>query len=80
MFQGSFHDFQGCQNVEEAALIRAIGAQCITLRAKFTDFKDNFQNSRTFQGYSKILNKIQEFQGSALNSRISRIFSRMWQP
>ncbi len=44
-----------------AALIRAIGAQCtsITLRAKSKDFKDDFQNSRTFQGYSKILNKIQ---------------------
>ncbi len=54
-----FKDVKTFRKCSVAALIRAIGAQCITLRAKFKDFKDNFQNSRTFQGYSKILNKIQ---------------------
>ncbi len=33
--------------------------QCRALRAKFKDFKDHFQNSRTFQGYSEIFTKLQ---------------------
>ena len=39
-----------------AAPIRQ-SVQCITLRAEFN--KDDFQNSRTFHGSSKILTKIQ---------------------
>ncbi len=54
-----FKDVGTLRKCRVAAPIRAICAQCITLRAKFKDFKDDFQNSRTFQGYSKILNKIQ---------------------
>ncbi len=33
--------------------------QCITLNKEFKDFKDHFQNSRTFQGSSKTLLEIQ---------------------
>ncbi len=62
MFQGSFHDFQGCWNVEEMPRSGADSSNWCTMyhtEGKFKDFKDDFQNSRTFQGYSKILNKIQ---------------------
>ena len=54
-----FKDVTTWRKCRVAAPIREISAQCITLRAKFKDFRDIFQNSRTFQGYSKILGKIQ---------------------
>ena len=54
-----FKDVETLRKCCVAAPIRAIGAQRITSRTKFKDFKDDFQNSRTFQGYSKFLNKIQ---------------------
>ncbi len=48
---------QGC--FKDLFMIFKDVSRCITLKVKFKDFKDDFQNSRTFQGYSKILNKIQ---------------------
>ncbi len=54
-----FKDVKMLRKCRVAASIREISVRCITLRAKFKDFKDAFQNSRTFQGNSKILNKIQ---------------------
>ncbi len=39
-----FKDVKMLRKCRVAARIRAIGAQCITLRAKSKDFKDNFQN------------------------------------
>ncbi len=54
-----FKDVKTLRKCRVAAPIRKIRAQCITLRAKFKDFKDDLKKSRTFQGYSKILNKIQ---------------------
>ncbi len=54
-----FKDVRTLRRCRVAAPIQKISALCITLRAKFKDFKDDFQNSRTFQGYSKIVNKIQ---------------------
>ncbi len=54
-----FKDVKTSRKCRVAAPILEINAPCITLRAKFKDFKDVFQNSRTFQGYSEILSKIQ---------------------
>ncbi len=42
-----------------AAPIRRMSILHITLSTKFKDFKDHFQNSRTFQGFSKIVTKNQ---------------------
>ncbi len=39
--------------------IQRINMRCIVISAEFKNFKDHFQNSRTFQGYSKIFTKIQ---------------------
>ena len=36
-----------------------ISIRCITLSEEFKDFKDDFQNSWTFQGHSKIFPRIQ---------------------
>ncbi len=52
MFQGSFHDFQGCQNVEEVPRSGAVSSNWCTMY--HTEGK-----IQGFQGYSKILNKIQ---------------------
>ena len=54
-----FKDVKMLRICRVAALIREISARCITQRAKFKNFNDDFKNSRTFQGYSKILTKIQ---------------------
>ena len=54
-----FKDVKALRKCRVAAPIQQISVRHITLRVKFKDFKDGFQNSRTFQEVSKILNKIQ---------------------
>ncbi len=44
-----FKDAKTLRKCRVAAPIREISARCITLSAKFKDFKEVFQNSRTFQ-------------------------------
>ena len=46
-------------NCRVAALFRRISMPFIALNTEFKDFKDHFQNPRTFQGSSRIFTKIQ---------------------
>ena len=59
IIQGCFKDLFVIFKDVKTAPIRESSARCIKTKAKFKDVKDVFQNSRTFQGYSKILSKIQ---------------------
>ena len=54
-----FKDVKMLRRCRVVVLIWGISVRCITLRAEFKDFKDGFQNSRTFKGSTKILTKIQ---------------------
>ena len=47
-----FKDMKKMRKCCVAAPVREISLRCITLWAEFKDFKDDCQNSRTFQEYS----------------------------
>ncbi len=54
MFQGSFHDFQGCQNVEEMPRSGTDSSDWCTMyhtEAKFKDFKDDLKIQGLFKDF-----------------------------